>query len=141
PEKPAVVGQPVRLGEITGDPWADWALTGGGEMPMAAMMALRGRSRHALRAALDRQKADDPVPPELAAGVRGVRGDQLDLGGAPVIGFRAPDGSVIVTRPQGSIRLAALDRQLEPLNLDLPGSGDLAPRSGAVPATALAALQ
>ncbi len=129
-----VAGQPLRLGEITGDPWADWALTGGGELPPEAMRALRGRTRHALRAALDRDV------PKLDR-VRGARG-RLDLAGGPVVGFRSADGSVIVAGPQGPIRLAAFDRP-EGIDLQLPvaGPADLAPRSGALPATALASLQ
>lgn len=112
---PALVAQ---LGQITGDPWADWALTGGGELSPELMKAVRGRSK---------------------------RGQELRLAGAPVVGFRAPDGSVVMQRGANSIRLAALDRPdavLEPLNLSLPGTGaPLAARSGAIPATALAALQ
>lgn len=149
PEQVVTAGQPVRLGEITGDPWADWALTGGGEMPAAAMAALRGRTRAALRAALDRPSGDDDalIPPALAARVRNDQGGELSLSGAPVIGFRAPDGSVLVARQDGAIRLAAVDRSeaglLQPVDLALPAptTVDLAPRSGAVPATALASLQ
>jgi len=147
PEKPAVVGQPLRLGELTGDPWADWALTGGGEMSPAAMTALRGRTRAALRSALDGSTDGASIPPELVDRMRGVQGGQLDLAGAPVVGFRSPDGSVIVSRPLGPIRLAALDRPeaaLRPIDMPLPGPGgtvEIAPLSGAVPATALATLQ
>jgi len=140
----AVVSQPLQLGEITGDPWADWALTGGGELSPEAMMALRGRSRHALRAVLDRGGDDLSIPPELAERVRGVRGKELRLAGGAVVGFRAPDGSVVVQGGAGPIRLAAIDRSqgLSPIDLQLPGvSGPLAARSGAIPATALAALQ
>ncbi|HUJ25776.1 MAG TPA: hypothetical protein VLW85_07150, partial [Myxococcales bacterium] len=149
PEQPVTAGRPVRLGEITGDPWADWALTGGGELPPSAMAALRGRTMHALRAALDRPDVDDvSIPPDLVDRVRGVQGSELPLVGAPVIGFRAPDGSVLVARPQGAIRLAAVGRPdaglLQPIDLQLPPPGavdEMVPRTGAVPATALAALQ
>ena len=139
---PAVVAQ---LGQITGDPWADWALTGGGELSPELMMALRGRSKRALRSALGDSGDDASVAPELAQRLRGVRGQELRLAGAPVVGFRAPDGSVVMQRGANSIRLAALDRPdavLQPLHLSLPGSdAPLAARSGAIPATALAALQ
>ena len=120
---PAVVAQPLQLGQITGDPWADWALTGGGELSPELMTALRGRSKQALR------------------------GQEQRLAGAPVVGFRAPDGSVVMQRGTNSIRLAALGRPeaavLGPIDLQLPGttSAPLAARSGAIPATALAALQ
>ena len=142
-KSPAVVAQ---LGEITGDPWADWALTGGGELSPELMMALRGRSKHALRATLDRASGDDvSIAPALADRLRGVRGQDLQLAGAQVVGFRAPDGSVVMRRGGNAIRLAALDRPdvvLEPIDLQLPGtSAPLAARAGAIPATALAALQ
>ena len=142
---PAVVAQPVQLGQISGDPWADWALTGGGELSPEVMMALRGRSKHALRSTLGDSGGELSIAPELADRLRGVRGQELRLAGAPVVGFRAPDGSVVMQRGASSIRLAALDRPdavLEPLDLQLPGTGaPLAARSGAIPATALAALQ
>jgi hypothetical protein len=146
PAKGAVVSQALQLGEITGDPWADWALTGGGEMSPELMMALRGRSRHALLAALGRDSGDDmSIAPELADRLRGARGKDLQLSGGRVVGFRAPDGSVVVQRGSGSIRLAAIGRQegvLDPIDLQLPLDGaPLAVRSGAIPATALAALQ
>ena len=140
-KSPAVV---LQLGEITGDPWADWALTGGGEMSPEVMMALRGRSKHARRATLGDSGDDLSIAPELADRLRGVRGRELRLAGAPVVGFRAPDGSVVLQRGASTIRLAALGRHavLEPIDLQLPGTGaPLAARSGAIPATALAALQ
>src|SRR5207237_689069 len=103
PKNPALVATPLQLGEITGDPWADWALTGGGEMPLDVMMAMRGRSRSALRAALDRP---DEIPPELAEKLRGVRGKELMFSGAPVVGFRAADGSLVMQSARGRVRLA-----------------------------------
>ncbi|TMA18744.1 MAG: hypothetical protein E6J88_19085 [Deltaproteobacteria bacterium] len=140
PKNPALVATPLQLGEITGDPWADWALTGGGQMPLEVMMAMRGRSRSALRAALDRP---DEIPPELAEKLRGVRGKELMFSGAPVVGFRAADGSIVMQSARGAVRLAALDRPdgMLPLDLQLPAGGPIAARSGALPATALAALQ
>src|SRR5207302_1482212 len=140
----AVVGKPLQLGEITGDPWADWALTGGGEMTPDAMMALRGRTTAALRKALGDAGGELSIAPELADKIRGARGKDLRLAGAPVVGFRAPDGSIVVQRGDGGpIRLAALDRVegMPQFDLQLPGTTPLAARSGAIPATALAALQ
>ena len=144
-KSPAVVAQQLKLGEITGDPWADWALTGGGELSPEVMMAMRGRSKHARRATLGDSGDDLSIAPELADRLRGVRGRELRLAGAPVVGFRAPDGSVVLQRGASTLRLAALGRPdavLEPIDLQLPGTGaPLAARSGAIPATALAALQ
>ena len=62
-KNPVLAAAPLQLGEITGDPWADWALTGGGEMSPELMTALRGRTRHALRAALDRGDGDLSIAP------------------------------------------------------------------------------
>ncbi|MGZ6143872.1 MAG: hypothetical protein ACXWLM_11080, partial [Myxococcales bacterium] len=143
-------GQPLQLGEITGDPWADWALTGGGEMSTELMAALRGRTRHALRATADRDDGEMSIAPELAERLRGVKGQELLLAGAPVVGFRSADGTIVMQSARGAVRLAALDRpdgSLQPIDLQLPvgaplASGvPLASRSGALPATALAALQ
>ncbi|MCA1826183.1 MAG: hypothetical protein ABR567_09555 [Myxococcales bacterium] len=137
PKNPALAATPLQLGEITGDPWADWALTGGGEMPLN--MALNSRTRGALRAALDRPD-EMSVAPELAEKLRGVRGKELMLAGAPVVGFRAADGSIVMQSARGAIRLAAVDRPDAPLELPLSGA-PIAGRSGALPVTALAALQ
>ena len=69
------------------------------------------------------------------------------LAGSPVVGFRSADGSIVMQSPRGAVRLAALDRpdgSLQPIDLQLPGTAAAAPigsRSGALPATALAALQ
>jgi hypothetical protein len=137
----AVVSQ---LGQITGDPWSDWALSGGGEVSPDLLTALRGRTRHALRAALDRPDdgGEMSVAPELAHKLRGRRASDLLLAGAPVVGFRSPDGSIVVQHGKAAIRLAAADRPTAGSDLQLPGtSAPLAARSGAIPATALAALQ
>ena len=160
---PQVVGaqqkQPLQLGQITGDPWADWALTGGGETSVAAMAALRGRTRQALRAAIDRPD-DSPMMsglPALTAQLRGTSAPALELPGARAVGFRAPDGSILVNRASGPIRLAAIDRVLDD-GFDLPLPGPSAPsvepmqdlpfglpgiaaRSGALPETALSSLR
>ena len=98
-----VVG--LKLGQVTGDPWADWALTGG----------------EVWKAALDR----GPGPAAETA-----------FPGSRVVAFRAPDGSVLVQRASGTVRLAANDRSAGPSR-----AGPLAPRAGAIPATALASLQ
>ncbi|HKC59011.1 MAG TPA: hypothetical protein VKB92_02915 [Myxococcales bacterium] len=123
-------GEPLQLGQITGDPWTDWALQVGqsGEGAPLAARALRDRA------------------------VREIR-----LRGEPVVAFRAPDGTVLLNGERGPVRLAAADRIREGGSPDGAALGDaapsgameglrlratrLAPRSGALPATALAALR
>jgi len=132
PEK-TVVAQPLQLGEITGDPWADWALLAGG-----------GRMR---RAADGGAIETDPsaIPPALEERQRSIRPQPLQLAGARVVAFRAPDGSVIVNRATGAIRLASVDRPDEVATTDRPVAlrerAELLPRTGAVPFAALEALQ
>src|SRR6266446_2913713 len=71
PEK-TVVAQPLQLGEITGDPWADWALVAGG-----------ARMRRAAGGAIE----TDPsaIPPALEERLRSIRPQPLQLAGAPVV--------------------------------------------------------
>src|SRR5207245_2674329 len=60
PEK-TVVAQPLQLGEITGDPWADWALlAGGARMRRAASAGAIGPE-------------PSPIPPALGGRWRGIR--------------------------------------------------------------------
>ncbi|HMC35318.1 MAG TPA: hypothetical protein VKH65_12950, partial [Myxococcales bacterium] len=131
PEK-TVVAQPLQLGEITGDPWADWALVAGG-----------ARMRRSAGGAIE----TDPsaIPPALEERLRSIRPQPLQLAGAPVVAFRAPDGSVIVNRATGAIRLASVDRPEEVATTDrtvaLRERTELLPRTGAVPFAALEALQ
>ena len=121
PEAPAQLRREpaaLQLGEITGDPWADWALA------MAGEIGTRSRSNNLFRAALDRSAGETPL--RLAG--------SLTLAGARVVAFRAPDGTLVVPGGSEPIRLASSDRP------------DVAPqpiaaRSGAIPASALAALQ
>jgi len=132
PPEPELVaaGEPLQLGQITGDPWADWALQvseGGESAPLAAKQSRRR------------------APAEIR-----VRGE-------PVVAFRAPDGTVLVNGERGTIRLAANDRpRQEGESPDGAALGDaapsgavrmlrdrrmvVAPRAGALPATALSAL-
>jgi hypothetical protein len=118
---------PLQLGQITGDPWADWALMGG--EPGA-----RGRRAQGVyRAALDR---DMSAPPELAEKLRNMRGQELFLRGGRVVAFRAPDGSVVVNREGGPIRLARSDRPGQPSR-----GQPIALRTGAIPSMALEALR
>lgn len=146
--------QPLQLGEITGDPWSDWALTGGGDASPAIMLAARGRSKSALLAALGRDTdgADTGVP--ALGAFSSLRGGDLRVNGNPVVAFRAPDGSVVVQRQRGSIRLASLSRgELAEIGDSREsvqvfrgawarrGSTDIGERTGAIPATALASLQ
>ena len=132
PAEPRMVasGQPLQLGQITGDPWADWALqvAGAGEAAPLAARALRRRAPSEIR----------------------LRGER-------VVAFRAPDGSVLLNGEAGPIRLAAIDRSREGASPDGAALGDAAPsgatdarrrrvtrlasRSGALPAPALAALR
>jgi hypothetical protein len=123
-------GEPLQLGQITGDPWADWALQigGSGEAAPLAARALRDRTLREIR-----------------------------LRGEPVVAFRAPDGTLLLNGERGPIRLAAIHRNQEGGSPDGAALGDaapsgaidarrrrfarLAPRSGALPATALAALR
>src|SRR5713101_8062155 len=131
PSGPQVAaGEPLGLGQITGDPWADWALQVGwaGEAAPLAAKALRDRAPREIR-----------------------------LRGEPVVAFRAPDGTLLLNGERGPIRLAAIDRDREGGPPDGAALGDaapsgaidaqrlrvprLAPRSGALPATALAALR
>ena len=135
--------QPLLLGQITGDPWADWALTGGSDGSPHAILAARGRARQFL-AAVDRN-ADGLVAAPALLG----KGRELQLNGAPVVAFRSADGAVLVRTNAGPIRLAALDREdvsdaASRESQQPAGSRRGAPlghRSGAIPATALAALQ
>ena len=146
PKNPALVskGEPLELGEITGDPWADWALAGGGgDLPAAIRTALLSRAKSGGGAGDD---GDLSIPPELATKLRGVQGQDLMLPGQQVVGFRSPDGTIVMQSARGQVRLAAIGRggegNLQPIDLQLPGSGaPIAARSGALPATALAALQ
>jgi len=131
PVEPQMVasGQPLQLGQITGDPWADWALqvAGAGEAAPLAARALRRRAASEIR-----------------------------LRGEPVVAFRAPDGTLLLNGERGPVRLAAIDRSREggPDGAALggaapPGAMDarrgrasrLAPRSGALPAPAVATLR
>jgi hypothetical protein len=130
PEK-TVVAQPLQLGEITGDPWADWALLAGGARARPAASAIE----------------TDPslIPPALRERLRSVHPQPLQLAGAPVAAFRAPDGGVIVNRAGGAIRLASLDRPDGAASMERPVAlrqrADWLPRAGAVPVAALEALR
>ena len=122
-----------QLGEVTGDSWADWALLAGGLAP--PMMALRGRSR---QPALDQTEAMS-LAPLLAQRLRAVRPDEAQIAGARVVAFRDANGNLIRQQPEGAVGLAAVGHER-------PGGvrrkiADLAPRTGALPATALAMLQ
>lgn len=136
--------RPLQLGQITGDPWADWALTGGSDGSAGAVLAARGRAKQFL-AALDRDLGAVTDAPPLKART-------LQVSGAPIVAFRSPDGAVLVRTNAGPVRLASLDREdvssseIHPdgaggrVNGDRHGS-PIAQRTGALPATALAALQ
>ena len=138
--------QPLQLGQITGDPWADWALSGGGDLEPSMLLAAKGRARQYL-AAFGR----DTDGPAAGPSARPGKGRQLLLNGAPALAFRAPDGSLVVQREKGTIRLAGIGRgdvSGDAFDAGAPGQqlsvrrrAALAERSGAIPATALAALQ
>ena len=131
PEKTVVV-QPLQLGEVTGDPWSDWALMMGGA--------------HMRRRGVGGGTAEElPLAPVLAQRVRDARAVPLQIAGAPVVGFRAPDGTIILNRDTGPVRLGSVDRPKAdelpdaPVMIrDVPG---IAPRAGALPLPALQALQ
>jgi len=118
-----VVAAPLELGQITGDPWADWALTVSEARPLAA---ITGRSG-----------SGTAVP--LATGSRFPRTQAMQLGGAPVVAFRAPDGTILANQASEPVRLAASARPDGKVALRTPF--DLLPRSGAMPLTAMKALQ
>jgi hypothetical protein len=141
PQKTLVEGQPLQLGQITGDPWADWALAGGGPVePAVLLAAARGRRTSGLfRAALDRDDGT-VAPPGLAQQLRGMRGGEIMLRGARVIAFRNADGSLVMQREAGPIRLAATDRA-DVVAVGGERKGPIAIRTGAIPARALQALQ
>jgi hypothetical protein len=130
PEK-TLVAQPLQLGEVTGDPWADWALMmGGGHMRRRGIVAGTAEEM--------------PPAPALAQRVRDTRAVPLQIAGAPVVAFRAPDGSIILNRDTGPVRLASVDRpqtdELPDAPVALPDIPEIAPRVGAVPLRALQAL-
>jgi hypothetical protein len=139
--------QPLQLGQITGDPWADWALTGGSDGSAGAILAARGQARQFL-ASVDRSVGTGDVVgvPSLIG-----KGPTLQASGAPIVAFRSPDGEVLVRTNAGPIRLASLDRvdvssetSAEAQSQRSSGylrSARIAQRTGAIPATALASLQ
>ncbi len=151
----------------TSDPWSNWALQAGGQLdPAVASTALRNRdveggsvSVPTDPSALTRFARRDR---EIGAGVDAASSSAAfsALGeGAPirmpserVIAFRAPDGA-LVFQPQANtqVRLASVHRSVGDAD-DLPSgavafapsprrfSASIGTRSGALPATALAAL-
>jgi hypothetical protein len=126
-----VVAQRLQLGEVTGDPWSDWAL-----------MTVGARMRRGAGGAMP-----EVLPPAsaLLQRVRDGHAIPLEIAGAPVVGFRAPDGSIILNRDTGPVRLASVDRPQTDEVADAPvalrdGRG-IAPRAGAVPLPALQSLQ
>jgi hypothetical protein len=121
-----LVAAPLELGQITGDPWADWALT-----------VSEGRPTSAMTAAASRGELGAPVP--FSAAPPAPRTEVLQLGGTPVVAFRAPDGRLLATQAAEPVRLAALDRPAAPVALRM--ASGIAPRSGAMPFTALESLR
>src|SRR5947207_15281408 len=82
-----------------------------------------------------------PLAPVLAQRVRNARAVPLQIAGAPVVGFRAPDGTIILNRDTGPVPLGSVDR---PKGDELPDAPVLirdgpgtAPRAGALPLPAL----
>ena len=125
PSQKALVAQPLQLGQITGDPWADWALTAGAPRPLRISSAAPARE-------------ELPVPPP-GWNVRMLRAHALQLAGAPVVAFRAPDGTVLANPASPPVRLAGVERRDAPFALHR--NPDPLPRAGAMPFTALQALQ
>ncbi|MBS2025061.1 MAG: hypothetical protein JST92_21895, partial [Deltaproteobacteria bacterium] len=140
-------GNPAQLGQVTGDPWADWALQAGGKInPGELLLAARNRPQASPGSYGGAVSADGS---DLPAGPRVGPGGTLHFPGSKLMAFRAPDGSVISARAGGfPVRLAQAGRSLEGLGLapdfaqagGMRGQIPLAARSGALPATALAAL-
>jgi hypothetical protein len=116
-EERTVVAHPLRLGQITGDPWADWALAVGG----ARSAAPRGELGSAPLA----------VTPLPMAGA----GEDLPPADVSVLAFRAPDGALIVHPP----RLAPI-APAHATAVGLRARAGLASRSGALPVATLRAL-
>lgn len=114
------VARPLQLGQITGDPWADWALTSG-EASQPAPHVSADALRH-------------PVAPASPALRR-----ERSLEDAAVVAFRAPDGRLVVNRSPSPFPLATLDRP-GALVAWRESGGDLVPRAGALPIVALRAL-
>lgn len=120
PER-TLVARPLQLGEITGDPWTDWTLTTGGAETQPPLPVAAGRPQ--------------PAPQERW---RPPRGRHLPSGGAPIVAFRAPDGTLVVNRSPAPIAFSPAVRPDAPVGLR--ASTELAPRAGAVPFVALRAL-
>ncbi len=143
--------EPKKLGDITGDPWADWAMAAGGSVePEGLMLAARGRDAGAML-------ARSPQPGVLLAAmaradatggalVVGPNGRELRLpGGEPIVAFTAPDGSLMIQRRLGPMRLADLDRpEAASLGIQLESEGQrrdaIGSRAGSLPSSLLAAL-
>jgi hypothetical protein len=115
-EARTVVAHPLRLGEITGDPWADWALAVGGARSAAPRAGLGSGPL-----------AATPLP---MAGV----GEELPPADVSVLAFRAPDGALIVHPKLAPIAPA------HGTAVGLRAAVGLASRSGALPVATLRAL-
>ena len=138
-----LVGQPLQLGQITGDPWADWALATGGQLTPGELALPAFGSRRGGGTPVDATAADAlGLPSRRAALAEG----QLSLFGEKIVAFRGADG-VLVVQPAGAVRLAPAGRDLGELNAASATSNSasasgapIGSRSGALPATALRAL-
>ena len=140
-QSPELVGQPMQLGQVTGDPWADWALATGGQLSPA---------EQALPAFASRRGGGTPIDATAAEALglpsqRALREGQITLFGEKIVAFRGADGALVV-QPTGMVRMAQAGRAVGVLNAASESSyssasgAPIGSRSGALPATALQAL-
>src|SRR5207248_11401803 len=106
---PARMARPLQLGEMTGDPWADWALTVGEPRLATAQRAAEGLAEPAVPAPI--------VATRLALPDR----QSLRLFGSPVVAFRALDGTIVLNGGPETVRLAVSVRPDAPKPLSSPG--------------------
>ena len=117
----AMVAAPLQLGQITGDPWADWALTASG-----------ARMRTALRAAVDRPEAPvalstsaDPLPRSGAVPFTALRTLHMALERTAAAGaYRLPlarlDCAPDAIGAGTALRLDPLDERRDTVRLAAP---------------------
>jgi hypothetical protein len=132
-------GTPLQLGQVTGDPWADWALATGGQITESDL------AMPALMARIDRSASPMSISAAEAFGLppgQSLEEARHNIKGGRVIAFRAPDGTLVV-QAANAVHLAEAGRVVQDGSSDA-GSGQSRPsigfRSGAVPQSALNTL-
>ena len=134
-------GTPLQLGQVTGDPWADWALATGGQITESDL------AMPALMARMDRDASPMSISAAEAFGLppgQSLEEARHNIKGGRVIAFRAPDGTLVVQAAK-AVHLAEAGRVVQDGSGDSgPGSAPSRPsigyRSGAVPQSALNTL-